>query len=96
MSWQRDHARRRLFHRGSAGNMGRDDSYGKSFRSMDAADKEKEVVNLNKNAAKGMKVVIKTKTLASSFQVIVAKKLREHLKRPGLRQLRCSTALLRQ
>ncbi len=53
--------------------------YGKLFRSMDAADKEKEVVNLNKNAAKGMKGVIKTKILAANFQVIVAKKLREHI-----------------
>ena len=53
--------------------------YGKSFRAMVEEDQTKEVLLLNRGAAKGMKGLIKTKMLASNYKIVVEEKLRAHI-----------------
>jgi hypothetical protein len=53
--------------------------YGISFRNMSIEEQQKEVINLNKGAAKGLKGMIKNKLLVVHFKSLVVDKLKEHL-----------------
>ena len=53
--------------------------YGQSFRKLNSEEQQAEVIRLNKGAAKGLKLVIKTKVLDVNYKVILGERLRAHL-----------------
>ena len=54
--------------------------YGQSFRKLNSEEQQAEVIRLNKGAAKGLKMVIKTKVLDVNYKFMLGEKLRAHLK----------------
>ena len=53
--------------------------YGQSFRKLNSEEQQAEVIRLNKGAAKGLKMVIKTKVLDVNYKFMLGEKLRAHL-----------------